>query len=236
MPVAIVATLSEATQRTLAEALTGAGWTVALRTDDGEKALAACRTVRPDAVIADLVLPGLDGKSLAKRVRSLNLPLRPAVVICVWPGMEPVLPFPGAALAHKPETPEEILRLLRETRPENRTAPEETQRYLDGILNRLGVPEHPGRVYLADAAFLAGENRGYLSRLTAELYPVVARRNDVGADAVERAMRHVIEEAFSHGNLEEQYRLFRDTIDAAKGKPTCGEMIAQLSELLRMEG
>ena len=236
MPDAVLASLSESARRTLTEALNDAGWTAAFQTDDGEKALNACRRIRPDAVIADLVLPGLDGKSLAKRLRRLNLPLRPAAVICVWPGMERTLDIPGAALARKPEDPEEILRLLRETRPENRVPTERTRLYLDSILNRLGVPEHPGRRYLTDAAFLAGENRRYLSRLTGELYPIVARRHDVGADGVERAMRHAIEAAFSRGNLEEQYRLFRDTIDAAKGKPTCGEMIAQLSELLRMEG
>ena len=71
--------------------------------------------------------------------------------------------------------------------------------------------------------------------LSARLYPLVASRSGLDATAVERAMRHVIDKAWTQGNIEKQYEIFKGTIDAAKGKPTCGAMIARLSELVRME-
>ena len=52
----------------------------------------------------------------------------------------------------------------------------------------------------------------------------------------ERAIRYVIDAAWRTGAMEEQNRIFGDTIDARRGRPPCGEMIAQLAEHLRWEG
>jgi hypothetical protein len=46
----------------------------------------------------------------------------------------------------------------------------------------------------------------------------------------------VIEVAWRTGEIDEQARIFGDTIDARRGRPTCGEMIAQLADILRWEG
>ena len=72
-------------------------------------------------------------------------------------------------------------------------------------------------------------------RLTTALYPLVGRRHGVSARKVEQSMRYAIELAWKRGRIDEQYRIFRGTIDAQRGKPTCGEMIAQLADILRME-
>ena len=50
------------------------------------------------------------------------------------------------------------------------------------------------------------------------------------------AICHVIDCAFRTGEIERQHRIFGDTIDARRGKPTGGEMIAQLADILRWEG
>ena len=57
----------------------------------------------------------------------------------------------------------------------------------------------------------------------------------VSARKVEQSMRYAIELAWKRGRIDEQYRIVRGTIDAQRGKPTCGEMIAQLADILRME-
>ena len=72
--------------------------------------------------------------------------------------------------------------------------------------------------------------------MTARLYPVIGMRCGVNARRVERAMSHVIDLAWAGGDIDRQYGIFQNTIDAQRGKPTCGEMIAQLAELTRMEG
>ena len=50
------------------------------------------------------------------------------------------------------------------------------------------------------------------------------------------AMRHAIDVAWRTGEIEQQQAIFGDTIDARRGKPTCGEMIALLADILRWEG
>lgn len=203
---------------------------------DGVQALRMCGEDTPDIVVADAILPSLDGFALAKRIRALRLRRMPGIIVMHLPGMGRRLDMPGCAVLEKPAEAGEIRRELEFLAVENRVQNGEGSEKIGRILDLLGVPVHPGREYLADAAFLAGEDTALLMRLTEGLYPMVAARAGTDANAVERAMRRVIDAAWGSGNIEEQYRIFRNTIDAARGKPTCGEMIAQLTEMLRREG
>lgn len=47
---------------------------------DGEQALAACVAYRPDLLLLDIAMPGMDGMEAARRLRTLEEP--PAVVFC----------------------------------------------------------------------------------------------------------------------------------------------------------
>lgn len=203
---------------------------------DGARALAVCADMRPDIVVADAVLPVLDGFALAKRVRRLDIPKIPGVIILQLPVMRRGCRLPGTAVIDKPADIRDLYEAISAVGAENRIPDAGMRSRMDETLDMLGVPEGRGREYLADAAFLAAEDAGLLARLTAGLYPVTARRAGTDAKAVERAMRRAIEQAWGAGSMEAQYRIFKNTIDAARGKPTCGEMIARLSEMLRREG
>jgi CheY-like chemotaxis protein len=54
----------------LAELLTGEGYRVR-STDNGHEALQLVAEWRPDAVVLDLTLPGIDGVEVARRIRDL---------------------------------------------------------------------------------------------------------------------------------------------------------------------
>jgi two-component system response regulator AlgR len=47
---------------------------------DGEAALGACISLKPDVLLADIAMPGLDGLALARRLQSLPQP--PQLVFC----------------------------------------------------------------------------------------------------------------------------------------------------------
>jgi CheY-like chemotaxis protein len=62
-----------------------AGWLTPLGFDvheaaDGEGAVAAAAELAPDAVLIDLVMPGIDGVAAAARIRGLGLPREPRIV------------------------------------------------------------------------------------------------------------------------------------------------------------
>lgn len=203
---------------------------------DGLRALEKCRTESVDLVVAEAVLPSLDGFGLAEALRGLNAVTRPGAVVIAPRGALRRRLLPGCELLAEPVDADALRAAAERARLENRHMSDEFSRRAAELLDALGVPDHAGRKYLADAVFLCSEDRRVAGSLTKRLYPAVAARHGVSPRAVESAMRRAIETAWNRGSIEAQYRIFRDTIDAARGKPTCGGMIAQLSEILRMEG
>lgn len=203
--------------------------------EDGGSALSFVRMYAPRFVIADAALPVADGYSLAAMIRRLDVPVIPGIIIACISGMERRTALSGVVTLTKPLTQEGLIDALGRTDAGNRTPDPAMLECTELWLRELGVPQHPGRDYLREAAFLAHEDLTLLDGLTTRLYPMVAARYGVKSQAVERAMRHVIENAWSSGNIESQYAIFKNTIDAARDKPTCGGMIAQLAHMLRRE-
>ena len=177
--------------------------------------------------------------AFARRVRSLRLVVQPDVLLLKPAGMRlpegESLPTLNAMVL---ETPVDAARLRQaiealEGRP--RTLPGDKAKRLTGLMDALGVPRHPGRECLALAVTLAWHDAGRVASLKNDIYPEVARQTGLSPAQVERALRHAIDAAWRNGAIEHHHRIFGDTIDARRGKPTCGEMIAQLAEELRWE-
>lgn len=107
------------------------------------------------------------------------------------------------------------------------------------ILLELGAPEHlKGHVYVIDAILLALENRAYLDSLTLALYPTIADKHNTIASRVERGIRHMIDTTWMRGDVDVLHKYFGNTINANKGKPTNGEFIARITNVIkhRMRG
>ena len=65
------------------------------------------------------------------------------------------------------------------------------------------------------------------------LYPQLAVIFDTTASRVERAIRHLVEVTWARGDLEVLNRYFGNTVSADKGKPTNGEFIARMSNIVK---
>lgn len=212
--------------------LLDSGYSEVTCVSDGLSALRLAQLRLTDVIVADAVLPVLDGALVAERIFTLPLTVYPAVVILAVPGMCPK----GGLALEKPLTREKLADALEATRLERRAIPEGKRERASLALDSVGVPEHCGRQYLLRAIELAWMDGRLVKALTTRLYPAVAGEFGVNARQVERAMRHVIDAAWRSGELEAQYKLFGDTLDAKRGGPTCGEMIAQIADILRWEG
>lgn len=111
------------------------------------------------------------------------------------------------------------------------TDPEELTRQ---ILLELGAPDHlVGHPYVVYGILLVVENRTYIRNITFGLYPQIAARFDTTATRVERAMRHLIEVTWTRGDLDVLDRYFGNTVSMDKGKPTNGEFIARIANVVK---
>ena len=101
------------------------------------------------------------------------------------------------------------------------------------ILLDLGAPDHlVGHPYVVEAVVMAVENRGYINNITFGLYPQLAAKFDTTASRVERAIRHLIEVTWTRGDMDVLCGYFGNTISADRGKPTNGEFIARLTNVV----
>ena len=103
------------------------------------------------------------------------------------------------------------------------------------ILKELGVPAHiKGFRYVRKAIQLVYEDQSKMDAVTKVLYPEVAQIYKATSSRVERAIRHAIETAWEHGNLEVMLQYFGNTTDKDQ-KPTNSEFIAMIADNLILE-
>ena len=102
------------------------------------------------------------------------------------------------------------------------------------ILLELGAPDHlVGHPYVVYGIQLVVEDRTYIDSITFGLYPQIAARFDTTAARVERAIRHLIEVTWFRGDLDILEKYFGNTISASRGKPTNGEFIARMANVVK---
>lgn len=128
---------------------------------------------------------------------------------------------------------EEEIRFLLQGRKRISTDPDYLIRQ---FLLELGAPDHlVGHPYVVEAILMSLENRMYIDNITFGLYPQLAAKFDTTASRVERAIRHLIEVTWTRGDLDVLNRYFGNTVSPEKGKPTNGEFIARMVNIIRQK-
>lgn len=214
--------------------------------NDGLTAVEAVRTLAPDVLILDHVMPNLDGIGVLEAIRSVNP--RPKVLMFTAFGHESLIRRASELGADyfimKPfDIPTLIDRIRQIADPESAILTfqheqrrQQVERQVTRLLSGLGVPPHfKGYGYLKDAVTLVVLEPDLLGAVTTRLYPVVARLRGTTSHKVERAIRHAIESTWIRGNLDQIESLFTHSVDADKGKPTNSSFIARLADQVRMD-
>ena len=130
------------------------------------------------------------------------------------------------------EAKAEVLHLLRgrNTMPQT-SDPEDILRQ---VLLELGAPDHLlGHPYVVQGVLLVLYDQMYINNITFGLYPQLAARFDTTAGRVERAIRHLIEVTWTRGDVDVLMHYFGNTVSPEKGKPTNGEFIARLANVVK---
>ncbi len=232
------------------------------KAETGEEAYDMIINTRPDVVLLDIIMPGMDGLTVMEKVKNEDtLEKKPSFIMVSAAGSENVTEDAFRLGANyfimKPFTREVIVDKIRRLggyalRPKGvalprarKVRPYESQvEYMEQnlendvtqILHEIGVPAHiKGYQYLRDAITSSVMDQDMLASVTKVLYPNIAKKYQTTPSRVERAIRHAIEVAWSRGKMDTINEIFGYTVSNGKGKPTNSEFIALLSDKIRLD-
>lgn len=94
-------------------------------------------------------------------------------------------------------------------------------------------PALKGFDYIIDSVEMINENREFLYSITNLLYPTLAEKYKCTPSSVERCIRHAIEKSFENARASIIEKIFGNTYNFAKGKPTNAEYLGALAEQIR---
>ena len=235
----MIADSSEEFVSQLAAALRGAGLEVVGAVSDGLAAMELLKTVHPNVMVLDVMLPGTDGITVLKqaaergRVKTLLMTaistgfISAATAGC---GVEYLMLKP-CQVQTVADRVCEMLRLDQEEKPSP-----DIETMVTNVIHEIGVPAHiKGYQYLREAIIIAVGDMEVINAITKVLYPQVAKTFATTPSRVERAIRHAIEVAWDRGDLDTLQRFFGYTVSNTKGKPTNSEFIALIADRLQLQ-
>lgn len=185
--------------------------------ENGKDGLHSIRNLHPDAVLFDLVLPGIDGISILHRVNELSSP--PVMICCTQfysdIAVEAMRAYGASYLLYKPIELHTLhpaivsctrlhKRMMRMNRgfDGSETASGKTA-YIRNHLVALGIPSKLiGCSYLTEAIRLAKTDISLTRNLSRGLYLEISRNMNTTPSRIERCIRNAISIAFQSGGLD----------------------------------
>lgn len=103
------------------------------------------------------------------------------------------------------------------------------------ILHDLGIPSHiRGYQYIREGILLIYESKKIVTLVTKDVYPEIAAKFNTTSSRVERAIRHAIEISWIRGDLKLMERIFGNSIDFERSKPTNSEFLTTIADRMRL--
>ena len=211
---------------------------IAASVSDGRQALAAVERHRPQVLLLDPMLPGLDGVGLLRRLRDDSE--TKCILLSGYFGdgaLQSARDAGAYALLPKPVDGASLLEHVHAAAaPQGARPAPQLEAMVTAIIHEIGVPAHiKGYQYLREGIIITVQNMDVINAVTKVLYPEIAKRFGTTASRVERAIRHAIEVAWDRGDIETLQKYFGYTVNSAKGKPTNSEFIAMIADRLQLQ-
>lgn len=227
---------------------------------DGMQALEMIKSIKPDVVVLDVIMPNIDGIGVLEKLATQQMDRKPLFIMLSAIGQDVFIQKAVSLGAEyyiiKPFDVEVLVTRIRQLYEEkylsafsirsvnknmefanadalDRTYDIEVE--VTNLMHEVGIPPHmAGYQYLREAIVLIVKNSKMYSSITKSLYPAVAQKFNTTSQKVERAIRNAIESAWSRGNLDTIDSLFGYTINYTKGKPTNSECIAMMADKIKI--
>ncbi len=229
----------------VAKAFRACGCEIEAIGSQGTDALSLCSDLQPDCLVTEPFLPYLNCDEIAGILEQKCA--FPIVKVVLSPEKNDLMAgrFMAAGGDLYLRTPFDVSYTVRrmEFFLENRrtakpvATPAQTLAYLTGILlERMKMPASlQGYRYLEDAICLIAEDETVLQKMVSKLYPAIASLRNTTAGGVERCIRNAIAQTFERGDADFLYPRFGHAVKPSTGRPTNGEFIAILAELVKNE-
>lgn len=225
------------------------GFDVVGESGDGKEALDDIVRFRPDVVLVDLWLPGLDTHCLITEAKKIDESYDPEFILVTGINnrrlIEETINVGAAGCIIKPFDYSSLVFKITQVMDKSRydmlyknddDGDFELEAQVTQIIHQVGIPAHiKGYQYLRTAIIMVVNNNRIINEVTKTLYPTVAERFSTTSSRVERAIRHAIEVAWDRGDVDMLNSYFGYTVQNSKGKPTNSEFIAMIADNLRLK-
>ena len=206
---------------------------------DGQTALELMRSFKPDVLVLDMMLPGLDGVSLLQTITDAHM--EPMVLATTRYYNDYMLDslnrFGVGYVIVKPcdvrATIARIGDLSSRIRPAKPTRPEPRVSVTNLLLQFRIRAKLKGYNYLRDAVVIMAEQPGL--SITKELYPEIASRYGTNYKLVEKCIRSAIEGAWEVRDQRLWESYFPSGPEDPQERPSNAEFICRLADTLRMD-
>ena len=220
-------------QRTMTQALSREGdMEAAGVSSDGLETLSLIQTARPDVVLLDLIQQRLDGLGILRRLAGRE-DAPPVLVLTGFVNAAVVAECAKLGAAYfipKPCDTAALMQCLRQCAKAGGKSPAAAA---TDVLHEIGVPAHvKGYQYLREGILFTIRDADPTAGITKVLYPTVAKKFSSTPSCVERSMRHAIDIAWNRGDEDVQEKIFCGAFSGSTGRPTNGEFIATIAELV----
>lgn len=185
------------------------GIDVIARCTSGDKLISLVRSEKPDAVVMNTILEGLDGLCALKRLNQETE--RTAFIVCTEFYSEPIIRrarrFGARYFLCRPllfsSLAECIVEAVSDMREDDIfTMPASIDAEIGEALIDMGIPRHcEGFELIRQAVRLALDEPSVTASMTGRLYPALARLTDSTPSRAERNIRTAINHAYMHGAL-----------------------------------
>ena len=215
---------------------------------DGAAGVVHAQLYNPDMMLLDMLMPKMDGIGVLRQLRAQELCKNTRIfALSSMKGEEAIQLGESLGVTYHIQMPtdeslifsrmmdfapdqDNSLKLLRSRMRENEINLQ-IDEYITKLFRFMGCPVSLAGYYQAKTVIaFCIRNIGRGICLSKDAYPYAAKVHGVNSKQIERNIRNFIEVSWTRGNLKAQHKVFGNTVEEDKTRPTNKEFIFNISE------